>query len=159
MDPAWPHRCPGPRATVRATDGIRVALICETALRVTLSNCGFTAQRMQNRRVVPGVSVCMRMLNRIGAFKRGTQLCDSPVDETQNPEHPRHEGQHGDSSVLAGCPSGHLVDLLTDAEYLDGALDRLAGFDDASQEKENHCPSAGRIDQRRPIIARFGSAQ
>ena len=44
----------------------------ETALRVGLSNCRLAAQSMQNRRIVPCVSVRVRMVDRVGAFKRGS---------------------------------------------------------------------------------------
>jgi hypothetical protein len=86
------------------------------------------------------------MVRRIGPFQRGSHSCDRPIDIAENPENPRHEGLHGHSSVLASCPSSHPVGVLTCAEHLDSAFDRLAGFDDASQEKENHRPSAYRVD-------------
>ena len=86
------------------------------------------------------------MLDRVGAFKRGSHSCDRLVDIAENPEHPRHEGQHGHSGVLAGCPSSHPVGLLTCAEHLDSAFERLAGLDDASHEHENHRLSAYRVD-------------
>jgi len=86
------------------------------------------------------------MLNRVSTFKRGSHLRDRPVHMAENPEYPRPEGQHGHSSILAGCPSSHLVGVLTCVEYLDSAIDRLAGLDDASQEKKNHCSPACRVD-------------
>src|SRR5262249_8060234 len=88
----------------------------ETALRIRLSNCCFTAQSVQNRGIVPGVSMRVCMLNRVGTFKRGIHLCDGPVHLAKNPEHPRAEGQHGHSSILAGCPSSHPVGIPAYAE-------------------------------------------
>src|SRR6266516_4317581 len=114
----------------------------ETALRVGLSNCRLAAQSMQNRRIIPGVSVRVRMVDRLGALERGSHSCDRPVDIAENPKHPRHEGQHGHSGILSGCPSSHPVGFLTYTKYLNSAFDRLAGLDDASPEKENHRPSA-----------------
>src|SRR5215471_6777757 len=113
MRPAWPRRCPGSRATVRATAESVLLRYGEAALRVGVSNCRFTAQSMQDGRIVPGVSVRVRMLDRVGAFKRGAHSRNRLVDLAESPEHPRHEGQHGHSSILAGCPSSHLVGLLT----------------------------------------------
>jgi hypothetical protein len=47
----------------------------------------------------------VRMLKRVGAFKRGSHLCNRLVDFAVDPEHPGHEGQHGNSGVLASGPS------------------------------------------------------
>src|SRR4029077_8341593 len=66
----------------------------ETALRVGLSNCRLAAQNTQNRRIIPGVSVRVRMVDRVGAFKRGCYFVDRPVDLSEDPKHPRHESQH-----------------------------------------------------------------
>src|SRR5260370_36017882 len=95
------------------------------------------------------------MLDRIGTFKRGGHSRNGVIHLAENPKHPRHENQHGHSSVLAGCPSSYSVGLLTCVEQLDSAFERLTGFDKASHEHENHPLSSYSIEQCWPITAPF----
>src|SRR5450756_1186973 len=123
----------------------------ETALRVALSDCRLAAQTVENSGIIPGVSVRVRMLDRVRAFKRCGHSRNRLVDSAENPKHPRHENQDGHSSVLAGCPSSHSVGLLSCAEHLDSSFERLAGLNDASHKHENHPLPSYAIEQCRLI--------
>ena len=102
---------------------------CETPLGVPSSDRRLAAQRVQNRRIVTGVSLRVRMVDHIGAFKRGSHSCDGRVDMAENPEHPRGESQDGYSGVLTGRARSHLVGFRTCVEHIERAFDRLAGLD------------------------------
>jgi hypothetical protein len=101
----------------------------------------------------------VRVLDRVGAFKRGSHARDRFVDLAEKPEHPRFEYQHGHAGVLTGGPRGQSVGLLACAEHLDGAFELLSGLHDASHEHENHRPPADHIEQCPPAAARFGGAR
>jgi hypothetical protein len=128
----------------------------ETTLRIALSDCRLAAQSVENRGIIPGVSVRVRMLDSVGAFKRGGHTRNRFVDLAENPKHPRHEDQNGHSSVLAGCSSTHSVGLRTCAEHLYSSFECLAGLNDASHEHENHRLPSYPIEQCCLITACFG---
>src|SRR5262245_15013579 len=89
---------------------------CEAAIRIVLSDCRLAAQGVQNRGVIPSVSIRMCMANNVGALKGRSHLRDRLVNLADNPKHPRLEDQNGDSSILAGCPSRRPVCLIHGAE-------------------------------------------
>src|SRR5262249_20313388 len=108
-------------------------LLCHrmTPFGVTSRDCRLTAQRMQNRRIVPSEALRVRMMDHVCTFECFSHACDGSVNVAENPEHPRHESHDGHAGVLAGRPSSYLAGFLTCLEHLTGAFDHLAGFDDA----------------------------
>ena len=52
-------------------------------------------QGVENGGIIPGVSVSMRVLDRISAFKRSFHSRNRLVGVAENPKHPGHKHQHG----------------------------------------------------------------
>src|SRR4029078_11248040 len=110
----------------------------ETTLGIALRDDRLSAQGVKSGGIVPSVSVRMRVLDRISAFKRGFHSRNGLVGVAENPEHPGHKHEHGDASILAAHPGRNPVRLLTRADHLESALERVAGVTDASHKHENH---------------------
>src|SRR5262249_12873367 len=128
----------------------------EAALRVTLCDCRLAAQSMEDRGIIPGISVRVCMATRVGAYERSSHSTPRLIDVAENPRHPRHEYQHGNSSILADCPSSNSVGFLTCVEQLDSALERFAGRYDAPHEHENHRLPSYRIEQCWAVTSLLG---
>src|SRR3954447_17619088 len=114
---------------------------------------------MQDRGIVAGVSPRVRMVDRLGALEGGGHACDRRVDMTEYPESPRHERQPSHAGVLAGGPRSLPIGLAARVERLDSTFADMTGLDGAPHEEENHGLPAHRIQQGRPVAARFGEFQ
>src|SRR5205085_4195291 len=77
-----------------------------TALGMALRNRQLAAQGMQNRSVVAGVGLRMRMTDSVGTLHGGIHACDCRINVTKQPENPRHQREIGYTGILAGRTGG-----------------------------------------------------
>src|SRR5262249_58130358 len=112
LEPGGEEPWDGARRSEPLTESVSLGY-GETALRVALGDCRLAPQSVENRGIVPSVSVRVRMPARVGAFKRGGHARNRLVDLAKNPEPPRHADHHGPSAIPPAYPAHHPASLLT----------------------------------------------